>query len=87
MASGPADSPMRIKLSPERRERLVVELRGLFAREFDRELSEFQARRLVDFFVRHLGAPVYNQAVQDARGALQAKLDDLDGELYEPEPE
>ena len=27
----------------------------------------------------------YNQAVQDARAFLQTKLDDLDGELYEPE--
>jgi uncharacterized protein (DUF2164 family) len=80
-------SPMQIKLSEERRDRLVADLRGLFASEFDRELSEFQARRLLDFLIQHLGAPVYNQAVQDVRAALQAKLDDLEGELYEPEPE
>jgi uncharacterized protein (DUF2164 family) len=80
-----ADRPMRIRLSQERRDRLVAELRGLVSREFDRELSDFQARRLVEFFLRHLGAPVYNQAVQDVRGALQEKLDDLDGEFYEPE--
>jgi uncharacterized protein (DUF2164 family) len=78
---------MQIKLSEERRDRLVADLRGLFASEFDRELSEFQARRLLDFLIQHLGAPVYNQAVQDVRAALQAKLDDLEGELYEPEPE
>lgn len=78
---------MQIELSQERRDRLVAELRSLVAKEFDRELSEFQARRLVDFFVRHLGAQVYNQAIQDARGALQGKLDDLEGEFYEPEPE
>jgi len=50
-----------------------------------RELSDFQAHRLIDFFLRHLGAPVYNQAIQDARTFLQTKLDDLDGEFYEPE--
>ena len=87
MAPRPTDSPMQIKLSQERRDRLVAEIRGLFTHEFDRELSEFQAQRLLDFLVRHLGAPVYNQAIQDARGALQAKLDDLEGEFYEPEPE
>ena len=81
------DRPMRIRLAPERRDRLVSRLRALFSREFDSELSEFQAKRLVDFFVRHLGAPVYNQAVQDARAAVQAKLEDLEGEFYEPEPE
>jgi len=31
------------------------------------------------------GAPVYNQAIQDARVFLHAKLEDLDGEFYEPE--
>lgn len=75
----------RIELSAERREALVTEVRRLFADEFDRELSEFQGERLLEFFLRHLGPPVYNQAVQDVRAALQAKLDDLDGEFYEPE--
>ena len=53
--------------------------------ELDHELSEFQAERLLDFFVRHLGAPVYNQAVQAVRGFLQEKVGDLDVEFYEPE--
>lgn len=78
-------NPMRIKLSEEARERLAAAARNFFMEDFDRELSAFQAQRLIDFFVRHLGAPVYNQAVQDVRAFLQTKLDDLDGELYEPE--
>jgi uncharacterized protein (DUF2164 family) len=79
------DSPTRIKLSDEAREDLGTAIRQFFVAEFDRELSEFQAEHLIDFFVRHLGAPVYNQAIQDARTFLQEKLDDLDGEFYEPE--
>jgi uncharacterized protein (DUF2164 family) len=35
--------------------------------------------------VKELGAPIYNQAIQDARAFLQGKLDDLEGEFYEPE--
>ncbi len=35
--------------------------------------------------MKALGPPVYNQAVQDARGFVQEKLDDLDAEFYEPE--
>ena len=76
---------MRIKLSPERLAQLAFEVRRFARGELERELSEFQAERLVDFFVRRLGAPVYNQAIQDARGFLQDKLGDLEGELYEPE--
>ena len=76
---------MRIKLSDEACDRASAAVQRFFVDEFDRELSDFQARRLIDFLLRHLGAPVYNQAIQDARSFLQAKLDDLDGEFYEPE--
>lgn len=85
MDSNNVKQPMRIRLSDEARERLTTRLEGFFRDEFDRELSDFQARRLIDFFVRQLGAPVYNQAIQDARSYVQSKLDDLDGEFYEPE--
>ena len=76
---------MRIDLSEERRGRLASAVQQLFLDEFERELSEFQAERLTDFFLSEMGPPVYNQAVQDARAYVMAKLDDLDGEVYEPE--
>jgi uncharacterized protein (DUF2164 family) len=76
---------MRIALSDERRSELISAVQRFLATEFEVELSEFQARGLLDFFVRQLGAPVYNQAIQDARGFLQEKLSDLEGEFYEPE--
>ena len=79
------DGPVRIKLSEESRKALATELEKFFAEELDRDLSDFQAQRLIDFLVLRLGAPVYNQAIQDARKYLQAKLDDLEGEFYEPE--
>jgi uncharacterized protein (DUF2164 family) len=85
MARRDTGKPMHIKLSPERRDQLVSEVRRFFSEEFDRELSDFQGERLIDFLVRCLGAPVYNQAIQDARAAVQQKLDDLEGEFYEPE--
>lgn len=83
MARSP--EPMRIKLSDERRARVVRNLQVFFSAELDRELSEFQAGLLIDFFIREMGATVYNQAIQDARGFLQEKLADLEGEFYEPE--
>ena len=85
MTSTRPANPMHIKLSGEQRERLVAEIQRLFSSEFDREISDFQSERLVELFVRFLGAPVYNQAIQDARAAVQTKLDDLEGEFYEPE--
>ena len=79
------EGPMRMKLSDERREILVLAAQALFDEEFERELSAFQAESLVDFFLGQLGPPVYNQAVQDARAYFQQKLEDLDGEVFEPD--
>lgn len=85
MSKKPPDRPMRIRLSDERRDELVAMLQRFASDEFDVDLSAFQATRLLDQVVRHLGAPIYNQAIQDARVYVQEKLDDLEGEFYEPE--
>lgn len=54
--------------------------------EFDEPLSDFRAEGLLDFFIRELGPPVYNQGVRDAAGYIQAKLGDIEGEVFEVEP-
>jgi uncharacterized protein (DUF2164 family) len=79
------DRPMHVKLTDERRERVADAIQRFFAAELDQELSDFQVERLIDFLAKQLGAPIYNQAIQDARVFFQSKLDDLDGEFYEPE--
>lgn len=76
---------MRVRLAGERRERLVRALQRWYVQELDEELSDFNAGRLVDFFVAELGPPVYNQAIGDAHGFLQEKLADLEVEFYEPD--
>jgi uncharacterized protein (DUF2164 family) len=86
MAVNPPSSPMRIRLSEERRIRMLDSIKRHFAEHFDESLSDFRAQGLLDFFVRELGPPVYNQAIRDASGFIQDKLADLEGEIYEPEP-
>ena len=75
----------KIKLSPDRRADVTRQLQLLFGREFDEELSDFRATAVIDLMLKTLGPAVYNQAVQDARAHLQAKLDDLDGEVFADE--
>lgn len=77
---------MRIRLSPDRRSALLQALKRHVAAEFDDPISDFRAEGLLDFFVRELGPPVYNQGVRDAAAFLQAKLADIEGDIYEPEP-
>lgn len=76
---------MALNLDDERRAEITRQLQAFYLQQFDEELSDFRAAQLVDFFVGALAAPVYNQAVQDARRFMLEKLDDLDGEVYEPE--
>lgn len=76
---------MAIDLDPERRERLVSSLRGFFFEAFDEDLSAFRAEQLLDHVLETLGPQVYNQAVQDARRFMVQKLEDLEGDVHEPE--
>jgi uncharacterized protein (DUF2164 family) len=80
------DSPMRIRLTDERRAALRDALQDHFSSEFSEELSDFRADGIVELFVRELGPPVYNQGVRDAAGYLQDKLADIEGEVYERDP-
>lgn len=79
-------SPTRIRLSAERRATLLEALKHYFAEEFDDPLSDYRAEGLLDFVVRELGPPVYNQGVRDASSFMQQKLADIEGEIYEREP-
>lgn len=75
-----------LKLSPERRQRLIDHVRKMFAEDFDESLSDFRAGELVDRMVALIGPGVYNQAVEDVRAHLQGRLDDLGGEVYVDDP-
>lgn len=74
-----------MQLDEERREDVIRQMQGLFLEEFEEELTPFRAGQLLDFFLETVAPQLYNQAVQDARGFMQRKLDDLDGEVYAPE--
>jgi uncharacterized protein (DUF2164 family) len=80
------ESPMRIRLSDDRRGALVDAIKRHFAEEFDETLSDFRAEALLDFFVAELGPAVYNQGVRDAAGFVADKLADIEGEVFEREP-
>jgi uncharacterized protein (DUF2164 family) len=75
-----------LTLPPDRRTRLVAELRKLASQDFDIPLSDFQAGELLDRMTALIGPAVYNEAVQDVRLHLQRRLDDLDGEVFVEDP-
>lgn len=78
---------MRAKLSEERRADLLKEFQAFYKETYDEEMTAFRAERVLEFFMKELGPTVYNQGIQDARVFMAHKLEDLDAEFYEPEPE
>ena len=78
---------MRIQLDDERKAKMMTAIQRYFAENLDQQLGELGAQLLLEFFLRELGAPVYNQAIRDAHDFLEEKLVDLSGEFYEPEPD
>ncbi len=76
---------MRIRLDEERRKDLVAKIQAHLREHFDEDVGVLKAELLLAFFVKELGPPVYNQAIQDAHGFIADKLVDLQGEFYEPE--
>jgi uncharacterized protein (DUF2164 family) len=76
-----------LKLSPERRQRLIEQVQTIFTRDFDESLSAFRAGEIVDRMTALIGPGVYNQAVEDVRAHLQGRLDDLSGEVFVDDPD
>ena len=76
---------MRIELTDERKAKMVTAIQSYFRENLDDEIGELGAQLLLEFFIRELGAPVYNQAIRDAHDFIEDKLVDLAGEFYEPE--
>ena len=74
---------MRVRLSDERKADILRKLAEMYSREFDQTLSPFRSEQILDFFVKNLGPSVYNQAIQDARGFMMERLEDLDATFYE----
>lgn len=77
------DSPIRVRLSDERKADLLRKLTAMYSRDFDETLSSFRAEQILAFFVKSLGPSVYNQAIQDALGFMMERLEDLDATFYE----
>ena len=72
----------KITLAEDRRAALISQIQARFQSEFDDAISDFRAGQILDLMIETLGPGIYNQAVQDVRGHLQSKLDDLAVEIY-----
>ena len=76
---------MEIKLKENHYKVLSEKVQLYFRNEHEESIGELKAALIIDFFIKELGAEIYNQAISDAQGFMQDKLMDLEHILYVPE--
>jgi len=67
----------KIKLSKEKREQMVSEIKAYFLKERDEELGELASGFILDFIIDKLAPEFYNQGVWDSYKYMNDKVEDL----------
>lgn len=76
---------MTIEIAKEKRTQLVASIQRYFEKEMEEKIGNITADALLDFLLKELAPLVYNKAVADVQKHLQARVMDVDMEVYEDE--
>jgi uncharacterized protein (DUF2164 family) len=76
---------MTIDLPKELRKEAVASIERYFKENMDEKIGNVTAAALLNFFLDEVGPSIYNKAVADVQGRLQAQIIDLDIEVHEDE--
>lgn len=74
-----------IKFSKDDKDAIVGKIKRYFEQEMDREIGQFEAEFLLDFFSKEVGAFYYNQGLHDAQAVVESKLELVADAIYEIE--
>lgn len=74
---------MTIEISSEASKAAIASIQRYFSENLDEEIGSLTAGALLGFFLKEIAPVVYNQAVADAQARLQARVMELDVEVYE----
>ena len=64
---------------------LVRKIQLYFDQELAREIGQFDAEFLLDFFAEEIGPYFYNRGIYDARAVIDAQVENISDALYEIE--
>ena len=76
---------MAIEISKPDRQQAIESLMRYAAEHFDERMGNVGAGALLGFFLEEIGPLVYNKAVADVQQRLQARIQEIDLEVYEDE--
>lgn len=74
---------MTIEIPTEASNAAITSIQRYFSENLDEEIGSLAAGALLGFFLKEIAPVVYNQAVADAQTRLQARVMELDVEVYE----
>lgn len=66
-----------IKVSKEKKEKMIYEIKKYFLEERDDDLGDLASDLVLDFFIEKLGPEIYNQGVQDAYTFMKDRVEDV----------
>ena len=75
--------PLQDVLSTEQNADILASLQRYAEENLDVEVNELQATLLLDYIMTEIAPFAYNRGVEDARGFISARLDDLSGVCFE----
>ena len=76
---------MTIEINDHNRQGLIASIQRYFQENMDEPIGNITAGALLGFFLEEIGPLVYNQAVADVQQRLQARIQEIDLEVYEDE--
>jgi uncharacterized protein (DUF2164 family) len=74
-----------IEFSKEEKEVIVKKIQLYFREELDRDIGQFDAQFLLDFFAEEVGPYFYNRGLYDAQAILERRMEDIAESIYELE--
>ncbi len=76
---------MTIEIPKDKRNEVIASLQRYFEANMEEKIGNMTADVLLDFLLQELGPVIYNKAVADVQARLQARIMEVDVEVYEEE--
>ena len=66
-----------VKLTKEKRQYMISEIKSYFLKERDEELGDLASNMILDFIIEKLSPEFYNQGVLDSYSFINERCEDL----------
>lgn len=76
---------MTIKIPDPVRQQALESIQRYFSTNMDEDIGDLASEMLLDFFIEDIGPALYNQGVADVQERLQARVMEVDAEVFADE--